>query len=94
MAAPAEIIITTQETDIMGLCKNCKYWRNGDGLFTPKDRGVCMKFMEKEIPEDGVQQPPDKDQYEDYVEMRGWVKTGPLFGCIHFNAMQTKNIAP
>jgi hypothetical protein len=73
----------------MGNCKDCKFWRRGDGEVwtTPTDRGVCMRFMEqRSIPEDGIQRPRDWPKNEDYVEKQGWVKTGPLFGCIKFEA--------
>lgn len=64
----------------MNTCKECKYFRPDDGMFTSNcstPKIIYDKYNEKETPEDGVRY-WDDDSYEAYFIV------GENFGCINF----------
>ena len=72
---------------MMGHCKDCRYWSadvvKAEVADRPRLGRICkhpkyfLGYHHENVPQDGVQVENDE----------GWgFKTGPMFGCIHFNS--------
>jgi len=70
----------------MSHCKDCRYWRPGDGFDVRENRGKCVRFWESnwKLPEDEVARPPSSSGGHGEGRSDVGVVTGPLFGCIKF----------
>lgn len=76
--------------EVSGLCKDCRKWEVGDGWYCPKTHGYCNRFKAEgwrsELPMDEILKPGDGPAGHGDGGEPGRVKTGPLFGCIKFEA--------
>ena len=78
-------------TTEMKTCSTCKHWGNDRTETTYVHKGCCSSKVR------GVERIEKREIGEDEViidaDIGGWMRTGPLFGCIHHEKRLDTNVS-